>query len=95
MGAEEVVGQWLSGVHFGRMRKVVDAMRQTVTNMLGTLPPQFFQVTISTVPPFSPPPPPPRHPFPTPSSQLCPHVRLGSLTLPWPALPSTFRLGRT
>lgn len=29
--------------------QVVDAMRQTVTNMLGTLPPQFFQVTISTV----------------------------------------------
>lgn len=24
-------------------------MRQTVTNMLGTLPPQFFEVTISTV----------------------------------------------
>lgn len=29
--------------------QVVDAMRQTVTNMLGTLPPQFFQVTVSTV----------------------------------------------
>jgi len=29
--------------------QVVDAMRQTITNMLGTLPPQFFEVTISTV----------------------------------------------
>lgn len=29
--------------------QVVEAMRTTVTNMLGTLPPQFFQVTISTV----------------------------------------------
>ncbi|GBG72981.1 hypothetical protein CBR_g12699 [Chara braunii] len=29
--------------------QVVDAMRQTVTNMLGTLPPQFFEVTVSTV----------------------------------------------
>ncbi|XP_058785526.1 uncharacterized protein LOC131660323 [Vicia villosa] len=28
---------------------VVDAMRQTVTNMIGTLPPQFFSITISTV----------------------------------------------
>nr|XP_025667492.1 uncharacterized protein LOC112765847 isoform X2 [Arachis hypogaea] len=28
---------------------VVDAMRQTVTNMIGTLPPQFFAVTITTV----------------------------------------------
>ncbi|KAK9829799.1 hypothetical protein WJX72_007962 [[Myrmecia] bisecta] len=28
---------------------VVDAMRQTITNMLGTLPPQFFAVTISTM----------------------------------------------
>lgn len=29
--------------------KVVDAMRQTVTNMIGTLPPQFFAVTVTTV----------------------------------------------
>jgi hypothetical protein len=29
--------------------QVVDAMRQTVTNMIGTLPPQFFAVTVSTV----------------------------------------------
>lgn len=28
--------------------EVVDAMRQTITNMLGTLPPAFFDVTIST-----------------------------------------------
>ncbi|KAL3641086.1 hypothetical protein CASFOL_016054 [Castilleja foliolosa] len=30
-------------------QQVVDAMRQTVTNMIGTLPPQFFAVTVSTV----------------------------------------------
>ncbi|XP_062021587.1 uncharacterized protein LOC133738158 [Rosa rugosa] len=30
-------------------QQVVDAMRQTVTNMIGTLPPQFFTVTVSTV----------------------------------------------
>ncbi|XP_010530335.1 PREDICTED: uncharacterized protein LOC104806922 [Tarenaya hassleriana] len=30
-------------------KNVVDAMRQTVTNMMGTLPPQFFAVTITTV----------------------------------------------
>lgn len=30
-------------------QQVVEAMRQTVTNMLGTLPPQFFAVTVSTV----------------------------------------------
>ncbi|KAK7311012.1 hypothetical protein RJT34_08859 [Clitoria ternatea] len=30
-------------------QQVVDAMRQTVTNMIGTLPPQFFSVTITTV----------------------------------------------
>ncbi|KAL6011890.1 hypothetical protein ACLOJK_002356 [Asimina triloba] len=29
--------------------QVVDAMRQTVTNMIGTLPPQFFVVTVTTV----------------------------------------------
>jgi hypothetical protein len=29
--------------------QVVDAMRQTVTNMIGTLPPQFFTVTVTTV----------------------------------------------
>lgn len=29
--------------------QVVDAMRQTVTNMIGTLPPQFFNVTVTTV----------------------------------------------
>ncbi|GAB4832999.1 hypothetical protein Ancab_007022 [Ancistrocladus abbreviatus] len=29
--------------------QVVDAMRQTVTNMIGTLPPQFFAVTVTTV----------------------------------------------
>ncbi|KAG6549309.1 hypothetical protein Mapa_009295 [Marchantia paleacea] len=29
--------------------QVVDAMRQTVTNMLGTLPPQFFEISVSTV----------------------------------------------
>jgi hypothetical protein len=28
---------------------VVAAMKNTITNMLGTLPPQFFTVTISTV----------------------------------------------
>ncbi|OEL18563.1 hypothetical protein BAE44_0020417 [Dichanthelium oligosanthes] len=28
---------------------VVEAMRQTVTNMIGTLPPQFFAVTVTTV----------------------------------------------
>ncbi|KAK9164964.1 hypothetical protein Scep_000155 [Stephania cephalantha] len=28
---------------------VVDAMRHTVTNMIGTLPPQFFAVTVTTV----------------------------------------------
>ncbi|XP_042507141.1 uncharacterized protein LOC122083407 isoform X2 [Macadamia integrifolia] len=30
-------------------QQVIDAMRQTVTNMIGTLPPQFFAVTVSTV----------------------------------------------
>ncbi|PON90447.1 hypothetical protein TorRG33x02_137320 [Trema orientale] len=30
-------------------QQVVDAMRQTVTNMIGTLPPQFFAVTVATV----------------------------------------------
>ncbi|CAN8277040.1 unnamed protein product [Cochlearia groenlandica] len=30
-------------------KPVVDAMRQTVTNMIGTLPPQFFSVTITSV----------------------------------------------
>lgn len=30
-------------------QQVVDAMRQTVTNMIGTLPPQFFTVTVTTV----------------------------------------------
>lgn len=30
-------------------KQVVDAMRQTVTNMIGTLPPQFFAVTVTTV----------------------------------------------
>ena len=29
--------------------KVVEAMRHTVTNMVGTLPPQFFAVTVTTV----------------------------------------------
>jgi len=29
--------------------QVVDAMRQTVTNMLGTLPPQFFDVSVATI----------------------------------------------
>eukprot|EP00252_Welwitschia_mirabilis_P002586 TRINITY_DN12535_c0_g1_i2.p1 TRINITY_DN12535_c0_g1~~TRINITY_DN12535_c0_g1_i2.p1 ORF type:complete len:290 (-),score=52.98 TRINITY_DN12535_c0_g1_i2:62-931(-) len=29
--------------------QVVEAMRQTVTNMIGTLPPQFFVVTVTTV----------------------------------------------
>ncbi|KAG0452875.1 hypothetical protein HPP92_025539 [Vanilla planifolia] len=29
--------------------QVVDAMRQTVSNMIGTLPPQFFAVTVTTV----------------------------------------------
>lgn len=29
--------------------QVVEAMRQTVTNMLGTLPPQFFDIHVSTV----------------------------------------------
>ncbi|KAL3689765.1 hypothetical protein R1sor_016074 [Riccia sorocarpa] len=29
--------------------QVVDAMRQTVTNMLGTLPPQFFEISVTTV----------------------------------------------
>ncbi|CAN1781889.1 hypothetical protein LINPERHAP1_LOCUS15594 [Linum perenne] len=29
--------------------QVVDAMRQTVGNMIGTLPPQFFAVTVTTV----------------------------------------------
>lgn len=29
--------------------QVVDAMRQTVTNMIGSLPPQFFAVTVTTV----------------------------------------------
>ncbi|XP_006828943.2 uncharacterized protein LOC18424291 isoform X1 [Amborella trichopoda] len=29
--------------------QVVEAMRQTVTNMIGTLPPQFFAVTVTTV----------------------------------------------
>ncbi|KAM0893180.1 hypothetical protein ACQ4PT_025271 [Festuca glaucescens] len=29
--------------------QVVDAMRHTVTNMVGTLPPQFFAVTVTTV----------------------------------------------
>ena len=32
-----------------RTVQVVDAMRQTVTNMLGTLPPQFFDIHVSTV----------------------------------------------
>ncbi|KAI3724617.1 hypothetical protein L2E82_36400 [Cichorium intybus] len=30
-------------------QQVVDATRQTVTNMIGTLPPQFFAVTVTTV----------------------------------------------
>ncbi|XP_074571750.1 uncharacterized protein LOC141828251 [Curcuma longa] len=30
-------------------QQVVDAMRQTVTNIIGTLPPQFFAVTFTTV----------------------------------------------
>ncbi|XP_077246806.1 uncharacterized protein LOC143886642 isoform X2 [Tasmannia lanceolata] len=30
-------------------QQIVEAMRQTVTNMIGTLPPQFFAVTITTV----------------------------------------------
>ncbi|KAI3418111.1 uncharacterized protein J3R85_013978 [Psidium guajava] len=30
-------------------QQVVDAMRQTVTNMIGTLPPQFFTVTVTTI----------------------------------------------
>ncbi|GMP81838.1 hypothetical protein CsSME_00036414 [Camellia sinensis var. sinensis] len=30
-------------------QQVVEAMRQTVTNMIGTLPPQFFAVTVATV----------------------------------------------
>lgn len=30
-------------------KQVVDAMRQTVTNMIGTLPPQFFAITVTTV----------------------------------------------
>lgn len=30
-------------------QQVVDAMRETITNMIGTLPPQFFAVTITTV----------------------------------------------
>ncbi|GER40003.1 phosphoglucosamine mutase [Striga asiatica] len=30
-------------------QQVVDAMRQTVTNMIGTLPPQFFALTVTTV----------------------------------------------
>ncbi|XVF63549.1 hypothetical protein PTKIN_Ptkin09bG0095700 [Pterospermum kingtungense] len=30
-------------------QQVVEAMRQTVTNMIGTLPPQFFTVTVTTV----------------------------------------------
>ncbi|KAI3724583.1 hypothetical protein L2E82_36364 [Cichorium intybus] len=30
-------------------QQVVDAMRQTVTNMIGTLTPQFFAVTVTTV----------------------------------------------
>ncbi|XP_043712373.1 uncharacterized protein LOC122661119 [Telopea speciosissima] len=30
-------------------RQVVDAMHQTVTNMIGTLPPQFFAVIVTTV----------------------------------------------
>ncbi|GKV16199.1 hypothetical protein SLEP1_g26877 [Rubroshorea leprosula] len=33
----------------GAPQQVVDAMRQTVTNMIGTLPPQFFAVTVITV----------------------------------------------
>jgi hypothetical protein len=30
-------------------KHVVEAMRQTVTNMIGTLPPQFFAVTVTSV----------------------------------------------
>ncbi|KAH0850008.1 hypothetical protein HID58_095876 [Brassica napus] len=33
-------------------KHVVDAMRQTVTNMIGTLPPQFFAVTVTSVSTF-------------------------------------------
>jgi hypothetical protein len=33
----------------GLVHQVVDAMRQTVTNMLGTLPPQFFDVSVATI----------------------------------------------
>lgn len=29
--------------------QVVEAMRQTVSNMLGTLPPQFFEVTVTSL----------------------------------------------
>ncbi|XP_018683065.2 uncharacterized protein LOC103979640 isoform X2 [Musa acuminata AAA Group] len=36
-------------------QQVVDAMRQTVTNMIGTLPPQFFAITVTTaVPKYAP-----------------------------------------
>lgn len=36
-------------ISFMVIPQVVDAMRQTVTNMIGTLPPQFFAVTVTTV----------------------------------------------
>ena len=39
----------LTTLHIFFLKKVVEAMRQTVTNMMGTLPPQFFAVTVSTV----------------------------------------------
>ena len=39
----------LISVCFCVVKQVVEAMRQTVTNMIGTLPPQFFAVTVTTV----------------------------------------------
>lgn len=39
----------VNGTYALELVQVVDAMRQTVTNMLGTLPPQFFDIHVSTV----------------------------------------------
>jgi hypothetical protein len=40
----ELMQQFESDAH----PEVIIAMRQTITSMLGTLPPQFFRVVIST-----------------------------------------------
>lgn len=44
-----VVSLLLSKVSQHILMQVVDAMRTTISNMVGVLPPQLFDVTVSTV----------------------------------------------